>query len=185
MLVSLSAPHISSLQIPRAEGSGEPRGHTAVTTQGDQLPTPPDTPRPGRLPRWPRSEGHAAAQWGQRRVRDPTGALGLSSTPEPPARMMRGLFALLLFTVASGTPIGDQDEDIQVQENFEAERVTAACGSFTLGAEGMGEGFNSLLLPTSGCAGQALTAWPFLGAGWGVASPHTLAGQLQPEQLDR
>ncbi|NXT68280.1 AMBP protein, partial [Chaetops frenatus] len=34
-----------------------------------------------------------------------------------------GLLSLLLFTVASGTPIGDQDEDIQVQENFEAERM--------------------------------------------------------------
>lgn len=44
MLISLSAPHISSLQIPRAEGSGEPWGHTAVTMQGDQLPTPPNTP---------------------------------------------------------------------------------------------------------------------------------------------
>ncbi|NWQ80159.1 AMBP protein, partial [Columbina picui] len=37
--------------------------------------------------------------------------------------MMWGLLALLLFTVASGTPIADQDEDIQVQENFEAERM--------------------------------------------------------------
>ncbi|NXW71386.1 AMBP protein, partial [Hirundo rustica] len=34
-----------------------------------------------------------------------------------------GLLSLLLFTVACGTPIGDQDEDIQVQENFEAERM--------------------------------------------------------------
>ncbi|NXY25671.1 AMBP protein, partial [Atrichornis clamosus] len=34
-----------------------------------------------------------------------------------------GLLSLLLFTVASGTPIGDQDEDIQVQENFEAEQM--------------------------------------------------------------
>ncbi|NWH99916.1 AMBP protein, partial [Tichodroma muraria] len=34
-----------------------------------------------------------------------------------------GLLSLLLFTVARGTPIGDQDEDIQVQENFEAERM--------------------------------------------------------------
>ncbi|NWZ65971.1 AMBP protein, partial [Acrocephalus arundinaceus] len=34
-----------------------------------------------------------------------------------------GLLSLLIFTVACGTPIGDQDEDIQVQENFEAERM--------------------------------------------------------------
>ncbi|NXQ69521.1 AMBP protein, partial [Quiscalus mexicanus] len=34
-----------------------------------------------------------------------------------------GLLSLLLLTVACGTPIGDQDEDIQVQENFEAERM--------------------------------------------------------------
>ncbi|NXE68773.1 AMBP protein, partial [Calcarius ornatus] len=34
-----------------------------------------------------------------------------------------GLLSLLLFAVARGTPIGDQDEDIQVQENFEAERM--------------------------------------------------------------
>ncbi|NXK68824.1 AMBP protein, partial [Sylvietta virens] len=34
-----------------------------------------------------------------------------------------GLLSLLLFTVACGTPIGDQDEDIQVQEKFEAERM--------------------------------------------------------------
>ncbi|NXR71140.1 AMBP protein, partial [Pycnonotus jocosus] len=34
-----------------------------------------------------------------------------------------GLLSLLLFTVACGTPVGDQDEDIQVQENFEAERM--------------------------------------------------------------
>ncbi|NWI43473.1 AMBP protein, partial [Picathartes gymnocephalus] len=33
------------------------------------------------------------------------------------------LLSLLLVTVASGTPIRDQDEDIQVQENFEAERM--------------------------------------------------------------
>ncbi|NXC19408.1 AMBP protein, partial [Corythaeola cristata] len=37
--------------------------------------------------------------------------------------MFWGLLSLLLFSVASGTPIGDQDEDIQVQENFEAERM--------------------------------------------------------------
>ncbi|NXC68676.1 AMBP protein, partial [Anhinga anhinga] len=37
--------------------------------------------------------------------------------------MFWGLLFLLLFTVASGTPIRDQDEDIQVQENFEAERM--------------------------------------------------------------
>ncbi|NXO98649.1 AMBP protein, partial [Certhia brachydactyla] len=34
-----------------------------------------------------------------------------------------GLLSLLFFTVACGTPIGDQDEDIQVQENFEAEQM--------------------------------------------------------------
>ncbi|NXA18278.1 AMBP protein, partial [Ibidorhyncha struthersii] len=37
--------------------------------------------------------------------------------------MFWGLLSLLLFAVASGTPVGDQDEDIQVQENFEAERM--------------------------------------------------------------
>ncbi|KFP91157.1 hypothetical protein N311_08963, partial [Apaloderma vittatum] len=37
--------------------------------------------------------------------------------------MFWGLLSLFLFTVASGTPIADQDEDIQVQENFEAERM--------------------------------------------------------------
>ncbi|NXX96968.1 AMBP protein, partial [Centropus bengalensis] len=36
--------------------------------------------------------------------------------------MFWGLLSLLI-VVASGTPIGDQDEDIQVQENFEAERM--------------------------------------------------------------
>uniref|UniRef100_A0A8C0FN88 Protein AMBP n=1 Tax=Bubo bubo TaxID=30461 RepID=A0A8C0FN88_BUBBB len=40
-----------------------------------------------------------------------------------PATMFWGLLSLLVFTVVSGTPIGDQDEDIQVQENFEAERM--------------------------------------------------------------
>lgn len=49
-----------------------------------------------------------------------------------------GLLSLILFTVACGTPIGDQDEDIQVQENFEAERVMAACGPLILGAKGSG-----------------------------------------------
>ncbi|NXP70636.1 AMBP protein, partial [Ramphastos sulfuratus] len=37
--------------------------------------------------------------------------------------MFWGLLSLLLVAVASATPIGDQDEDIQVQENFEAERI--------------------------------------------------------------
>ncbi|NXN99018.1 AMBP protein, partial [Rhinopomastus cyanomelas] len=37
--------------------------------------------------------------------------------------MFWGFLSLFLFTVASGTPIVDQDEDIQVQENFEAERM--------------------------------------------------------------
>ncbi|OXB80630.1 UNVERIFIED_CONTAM: hypothetical protein H355_005559 [Colinus virginianus] len=37
--------------------------------------------------------------------------------------MFWGLLSLLLFVVANGTPIGDQDEDIQVQENFEPERM--------------------------------------------------------------
>ncbi|NXU71444.1 AMBP protein, partial [Oreotrochilus melanogaster] len=37
--------------------------------------------------------------------------------------MFWGLLSLLLFVSASGTPVGDQDEDIQVQENFEAERM--------------------------------------------------------------
>ncbi|NXT92079.1 AMBP protein, partial [Anhinga rufa] len=37
--------------------------------------------------------------------------------------MFWGLLFLLLFAVASGTPVRDQDEDIQVQENFEAERM--------------------------------------------------------------
>ncbi|KFQ41676.1 hypothetical protein N333_08736, partial [Nestor notabilis] len=37
--------------------------------------------------------------------------------------MLWGLLSLFLVTVASGTPTGDQDEDIQVQENFEAERM--------------------------------------------------------------
>lgn len=55
--------------------------------------------------------------------------------------MFWGLLSLLLFAMASGTPIGDQDEDIQVQENFEAERVTAACGPWILGVVGMGESY--------------------------------------------
>ncbi|NXW59871.1 AMBP protein, partial [Eurystomus gularis] len=37
--------------------------------------------------------------------------------------MFWGLLSLLLFAVANGTPVGNQDEDIQVQENFEAERM--------------------------------------------------------------
>uniref|UniRef100_A0A8C2TWU4 Protein AMBP n=1 Tax=Coturnix japonica TaxID=93934 RepID=A0A8C2TWU4_COTJA len=37
--------------------------------------------------------------------------------------MFWGLLSLLLFAVVSGTPVGDQDEDIQVQENFEPERM--------------------------------------------------------------
>ncbi|NXX19184.1 AMBP protein, partial [Podargus strigoides] len=37
--------------------------------------------------------------------------------------MFWGLLSLLLFAVASGTPVAEQDEDIQVQENFEAERM--------------------------------------------------------------
>uniref|UniRef100_A0A663NF55 Alpha-1-microglobulin/bikunin precursor n=1 Tax=Athene cunicularia TaxID=194338 RepID=A0A663NF55_ATHCN len=48
---------------------------------------------------------------------------GLSGTLNPPATMFWSLLSLLVFTVVSGTPIGDQDEDIQVQENFEAERM--------------------------------------------------------------
>uniref|UniRef100_A0A663NF26 Protein AMBP n=1 Tax=Athene cunicularia TaxID=194338 RepID=A0A663NF26_ATHCN len=44
---------------------------------------------------------------------------GLSGTLNPPATMFWSLLSLLVFTVVSGTPIGDQDEDIQVQENFE------------------------------------------------------------------
>lgn len=109
-------------------------------------PTPPRQAPPSQAgrPRWPRSEGHAAAQWGQHRVRDPVGALWLSGTQKPPATMFWGLLSLLLFTVASGTPVGDQDEDIQVQENFEAERVMAACGVLILGAEGIGKSFISI-----------------------------------------
>nr|XP_013809920.1 PREDICTED: protein AMBP isoform X2 [Apteryx mantelli mantelli] len=37
--------------------------------------------------------------------------------------MFWSLLSLLLFAAASGTPIGDQEEDIQVQENFDAERM--------------------------------------------------------------
>ncbi|NXJ79041.1 AMBP protein, partial [Trogon melanurus] len=37
--------------------------------------------------------------------------------------MFWGLLSFLLFTLASGTPIADPDEDVQVQENFEAERM--------------------------------------------------------------
>lgn len=54
--------------------------------------------------------------------------------------MFWGLLSLLLFAVASGTPVGDQDEDIQVQENFEPERVTAAWRSLEfVGQKGWGE----------------------------------------------
>lgn len=54
--------------------------------------------------------------------------LTLSSTPKSPAMIIWGLISLLLFTATCGTPIGDQDEDIQVEENFQAERVMTACG---------------------------------------------------------
>lgn len=54
--------------------------------------------------------------------------LTLSSAPKSPAMIIWGLISLFLFTAAHGTPIGDQDEDIQVEENFQAERVMAACG---------------------------------------------------------
>lgn len=64
--------------------------------------------------------------------------LRLSSTLKPPAMIIWGLLSLLLFTAARGTPIGDQDEDIQVQENFEAERVMTACSPLILGAKGRG-----------------------------------------------
>ncbi|XP_025961981.2 protein AMBP [Dromaius novaehollandiae] len=37
--------------------------------------------------------------------------------------MFWSLLSLLLFAAAGGTPIGDQEEDIQVQENFDAERM--------------------------------------------------------------
>ncbi|OXB66523.1 hypothetical protein ASZ78_011638 [Callipepla squamata] len=47
----------------------------------------------------------------------------LSSTLKLPGMKFWGLLSLLLFVVANGTPIGDQDEDIQVQENFEPERM--------------------------------------------------------------
>uniref|UniRef100_A0A8B9NS04 Protein AMBP n=1 Tax=Apteryx owenii TaxID=8824 RepID=A0A8B9NS04_APTOW len=40
-----------------------------------------------------------------------------------PDMMFWSLLSLLLFAAASGTPIGDQEEDIQVQENFDAERM--------------------------------------------------------------
>lgn len=118
------------LQIPSsAKGSGAPR---AVP------PSSPGSPPAGGWPRRPWSEGHSAAPWGQCRVRDPTEVLRLSSTPKPPAMIIWALLSLLLFTVAHGTPIGDQDEDIQVQENFEAERVMTAYGPLILGSKGMG-----------------------------------------------
>lgn len=120
----------SSLQIPSTA--------RAAVLPGPYTPSSPAAPPQGGWPRWPWSEGHSAAQRGQRRVRDPTAALRLSSTPKPPAMIFWGLLSLLLLTVARGTPIGDQDEDIQVQENFEAERVMAACGPLILGAKGMG-----------------------------------------------
>ncbi|NWJ05155.1 AMBP protein, partial [Crypturellus undulatus] len=37
--------------------------------------------------------------------------------------MFWSLLSLLLFVTARGNPIGDQEEDIQVQENFDAERM--------------------------------------------------------------
>lgn len=145
---------------PRATCPGPCR---ATSCPMPPLAGPPPPSQAGQ-PRWLWSEGHTAAQWGQHRVRDPTGMLGLSGTLKPPAMMLWGLLSLLLFTVASGTPIRDQDEDIQVQENFEAERVTAACGPLILGAEGWGkalfhfppEGRVILSMPISGCVGQVL-----------------------------
>lgn len=68
----------------------------------------------------------------------------ISSTLKLPGMMFWGLLSLLLFAVASGTPIGDQDEDIQVQENFEPERVKRLGGPWNLRAEGMGGSFISL-----------------------------------------
>lgn len=136
------------------------------------------------------SEGHSAAQRGRRRVQDPTAVPGLSSTPKPPAMIVWGLLSLLLFTAACGTPVGDQHEDIQVQENFEAERVMN--GSLW-GAKGRGKISSVFLqekraiMPMPGWAGQALAVGHSLGAteevppsGW----PHPgkpQAGQLQSE----
>uniref|UniRef100_A0A8C6YWE0 Protein AMBP n=1 Tax=Nothoprocta perdicaria TaxID=30464 RepID=A0A8C6YWE0_NOTPE len=40
-----------------------------------------------------------------------------------PDKMFWSLLSLLLFVTARGNPIGDQEEDIQVQENFDAERM--------------------------------------------------------------
>lgn len=133
VLVSPPAPHVSSLQMPTAA-----EAHVARAVQGHQLPHSPlaAPPSPAGRPHWPQSEGHAAAHWGQHRVRDLAGALGLRSTLKPPVTMFWGLLSLLLFAVVSGTPVGDQDEDIQVQENFEAERVMAACGPLILGQKG-------------------------------------------------
>ena len=197
MLTSPPAPHGSSLQIPTAaEGSGEPWGHMAGAVWGHHLPhTPPVGPpsQAGR-PCWPRSEGHTAAQWGQRRVRDPAGMLGLSGTLKPPAMMFWGLLSLLLFAVASGTPVGDQDEDIQVQENFEAERVMAACGPLILGAEGLGKSFisfssrkkgNITYVHVSLCGtGVGSVALPGCRSG-GASLPAPAFGTASPQQTPR
>jgi len=79
--------------------------------------------------------------------------------------MFWGLLSLLLFAVASGTPIGDQDEDIQVQENFEAERVTAAFGLLIWEAEGVGESFFSFSFRKEGDITHAHTSLCGTGVG--------------------
>lgn len=112
-------------------------GHMTGVRDQELCPRLPAWPSPG----WPLqqpcslwSEGHAAAHWDS--AESP---ILLSGALKFPGMMFWGLLSLLLFAVASGTPIGDQDEDIQVQENFEPERVKWLGGPWNLGAEGMGE----------------------------------------------
>lgn len=161
MLISPPAPHTSALQIPTTtKGSSEPVATWLGLCRATSHPTPPSRPpRQAGQPHWLQSEGHAAAQCGQRRVWDPTGVLGLSGAPKPPTMMFWCLLSLLLFTAASGTPVGDQDEDIQVQENFEAERVNDSLQSFNSGGEGMGEIFISFSSRKEGDITHAHVRW--------------------------
>lgn len=111
---------------------------------------------------------------------------GLSSTLKPSAMMFWGLLSLLLFAVASASPIGSQDEDIQVQENFEAERVTATCSALILGAEGVGRRQDAITYAQVRLCGRGVGSMAIPGCqSEGASLPAPAFGMVSPWQTPR